>query len=101
MIPIVVLHTNGFHVVNVQFCGCDRTLSASFRRHQLFRIGWFPSTHERSHSAFTIEMLEFFHEATLQGKISAHDYYQTLYNMSDNAGLLEMPVSFVVFHLLQ
>ncbi|KAF8142331.1 hypothetical protein K438DRAFT_1472477, partial [Mycena galopus ATCC 62051] len=39
----VVLHTNGIHTVNVDFCGCD-----SLRRPdpyiQLLRAGWYPAT---------------------------------------------------------
>lgn len=89
---LVVVDTTGLHVVNAQFCACKYSVEDTNRRHQLFIAGWFPATHDRPESAFTITMLDLFHEMTLQGKISAHDYYQSLVNMTDNAGLDEQPV---------
>lgn len=89
---LILLHVNGFHVVNVQYCNCKYSPLDSLKRCQLFRAGWYPATHERPESAFTLAMLDSFHEMTLQGKISAHDYYQSLVNISDNAGLDQIPV---------
>lgn len=90
---LVVVHSTGFHIVDAQFCGCDYSSEGHLRRHQLFRAGWFPASHNRPETAFTMTMLESFHEMTLQGKISAHDYYQSIVNLTDNAGLTQIPVS--------
>lgn len=89
---LVVVDTTGIHIVNAQFCACKYSVEDTHRRHQLFNAGWFPATHDRPKSAFTIAMLDLFHEMTLQGKISAHDFYQSLANLTDNAGLGELPV---------
>ena len=37
----VVLHVNGIHVLDVNFCGCG---GASTAYEQLLEVGWWPST---------------------------------------------------------
>ncbi|KAI0085202.1 hypothetical protein BDY19DRAFT_896968, partial [Irpex rosettiformis] len=83
----VVCHTNGFHEVNVGFCGCvTRQEGVVPDWVQLLRHGWYPASRERVVTAFTIHVLEVFHELNLQSKISLHDYHKTLNRITDNSG---------------
>ncbi|KAJ7822848.1 hypothetical protein B0H13DRAFT_2241584 [Mycena leptocephala] len=71
----VVLHTNGIHQVNVDFCGCANSLNAGAQEIQLLRFGWFPATHERPRTAATFAVLDQFHQETLQAKTTMYDFY--------------------------
>ncbi|KII84055.1 hypothetical protein PLICRDRAFT_671736 [Plicaturopsis crispa FD-325 SS-3] len=87
----VVVHTNGIHRVAVDYCQCVDGVDAGSYRQQLLRFGWYPATHDTPATACTFRMLEHFHLATLQGKISAYDYYGALEKLTDNTGLSPSP----------
>jgi hypothetical protein len=93
----VVLHTNGIHLVNIDFCGCSPTVS---NRHQLLRISWWPATPLEPQTCATFTLLNQFHLLSLQGKTSAFDFYRSLEYISENYGLEKLPVSdtFALFH---
>ncbi|KAF7346690.1 CxC2 domain-containing protein [Mycena sanguinolenta] len=82
----VVLHHNGIHTVNVDFCGCD---SAHRAEHyiQLLRAGWYPASDERPQTAATFQLLDEFHLHTLQAKTTAYDFYSVLERLTDNTGV--------------
>ncbi|KAH8110267.1 hypothetical protein DFH11DRAFT_1547578 [Phellopilus nigrolimitatus] len=84
---LVVYHVNGFHLVDIVYCGCDMAQGNLHKRNQLLRARWYPATTKDPGTAFTFAMLDQFHELTLQGKLSAHDYYQGLAHMSDGSGI--------------
>ncbi|TFY79269.1 hypothetical protein EWM64_g4743 [Hericium alpestre] len=84
----VVLHTNGIHLVNVDFCRCpDSTPS----RTQLLRASWWPATPRAPQTCATMACLRQFHSLNLQGKMSAYDYYKSLELLTNGAGLLKLP----------
>ncbi|KAA1479955.1 hypothetical protein DENSPDRAFT_789726 [Dentipellis sp. KUC8613] len=83
----VVIHVNGIHLVNVNFCGCKR-----LDRHiQLLRFSWWPATPLQPQSAATFDVLKHFHLVTLQGKLNATDFYRALELHTDNTGLESVP----------
>ncbi|KAH8106476.1 hypothetical protein DFH11DRAFT_1691850 [Phellopilus nigrolimitatus] len=88
---MVVIHVNGFHVVSIRFCGCKTNSGDWQRRKQTLRARWFPASQDNPSSVFTFETLDLFHELTLQGKVSAHDFYVGLMNRSDNTGVRGYP----------
>ncbi|KAH8113739.1 hypothetical protein DFH11DRAFT_1509928, partial [Phellopilus nigrolimitatus] len=88
---LVVYHTNGFHLVDIIYCGCNEQLGGWPKRTQLMRVRWYPATYNNPGTVFTYAMLDQFQELSLQGKISAHDYYQGLAHMSDNTGVKNLP----------
>jgi hypothetical protein len=88
----VVVDGSGVHIVDISFCGCHHEDGASRSRVQLLRFGWFPATVTRPHTAFTFDLLDTFHLLTLQGKISAYDFYYSIANKTDNTGLLDVKV---------
>jgi hypothetical protein len=90
----VVIHVNGIHLVNVDFCGC--TL-APVQRRQLLRGGWWPATALDPQTCTTFAALNLFHLLSLQGKLSAYDFYRSLEYATDNFGLQRLPVSLVWF----
>ena len=73
---MTVMHVNGLHSVNVQFCGCGADATGNSRYVQLLRIRWYPATQIQPATAFTMDVLDLFHKLTVQGKLSAHDFYQ-------------------------
>ncbi|KAK6968964.1 CxC2 domain-containing protein [Favolaschia claudopus] len=82
----VVVHDNGIHSINIDFCGCDSETRAE-PYIQLLRAGWYPATDERPQTAVTFLALDKFHLLTLQAKITAYDYYTVLERLTDNTGL--------------
>ncbi len=92
----VVVDVNGPHNVLVQVCRCgDISYDAREARNQFLRMGWFPATPHRPATVFTFHVLDHFHELSVQGKISAHDFYYGLIHQVDNAGVLGIHVSAV------
>lgn len=86
----IVVHVNGIHQVSLDFCGCY-----THAEHwcQLLRFGWYPATPINPQTCATIHVLRDFHVKNLQGKISAHDFYQSLVRMTDGYGIEPIPVS--------
>jgi hypothetical protein len=80
----VVIHTNGIHRVNVDFCNCEHRIS---HRQQLLRSEWFPATVHHPQTCCTVRVLELFHIITLAGKLNGHDFYNSLERLTDNTGL--------------
>jgi len=95
-VDFTVIDTSGVHNVTVSFCEC---LGAVHRRFQLLRASWMPASLDRPKSAFTFDVLDTFHLLTLQGKISAYDYYYSLAHKSDNTGLQNLKVR-VLFYFI-
>jgi hypothetical protein len=91
-----VIDTSGVHNVTLVFCGCVGA-AAEHPRVQLLRVNWFPASVDRPESAFTFDVLDSFHLVTLQGKISAYDFYYSLAHKSDNVGLLKLRVGSYIF----
>ncbi|KAF7797641.1 hypothetical protein EIP86_008841 [Pleurotus ostreatoroseus] len=83
----LVIHTNGFHPINVLYCQCDRVHIAGTRVQQLLRSELFPATMQDPHTCCTFRVLETFHILTLQSKINQYDYYKSLEKLTDNTGL--------------
>ena len=85
----IVIDVNGLHHVNVDFCGCRAYASgASGEWHQqLLRAEWYPATVKEPQTVCTFRVLEHFHRMTLQGKLSAYDYYTSLEKLMDATGI--------------
>ncbi|KAF9014455.1 hypothetical protein BDZ89DRAFT_1142297 [Hymenopellis radicata] len=82
--PLVVMHVNGLHEVSVRYCNC---LKATPRRVQLLRFGWYPATVQRPATCATLQVLDFFHGLTLNGKLSAYNFYKTMVYLTDALGI--------------
>lgn len=80
----VVIHTNGIHRVNVDFCGCHQQVSHC---QQLLRCEWYPATLYHPQSACTKRVLEFFLTLTWSSKVSGYEFYTSLERLTDNTHL--------------
>ncbi|KAJ7615463.1 hypothetical protein FB45DRAFT_1035452 [Roridomyces roridus] len=81
----VVLHTNGFHQVAVDFCACTRR-GCQPHWEQLLLQGWYPSMPDMPQSAATISCLKLFHALSLQGKTTTYHYFHALAKVTENLG---------------
>lgn len=86
----VVLHVNGIHFVNVDFCGCSPAVE---HRQQLLRSAWWPATPLEPQTCSTFAVLNLFHLLSLQGKLSVFDFYRSLEHATVNFSLKKPPVS--------
>ncbi|KAJ7185939.1 hypothetical protein C8R46DRAFT_1208043 [Mycena filopes] len=73
----VVLDLGYIHVVDVDFCGCERRHS-THRRTELLRNRWYPATHDVPRTAATFRCLNFFVIQTHQAKTTMYDFYAAL-----------------------
>lgn len=85
-----VVHTNGIHNINVNFCYCS---SATNEPLQLTSAGLFPATVDKPETIFTFSMLKEFHAHTLASKKSAYNHFMALKNLTNNAFPDHTPVS--------
>ena len=86
-----VIDSTGIHVVAVDFCDC-RTNGIISHHVQLLRAGWFPATFTHPQTVFTFHCLDFYHELTLQSKVNAYDFWQTVLRITDSLELNKTPV---------
>ncbi|KAJ7635975.1 hypothetical protein DFH06DRAFT_1139060 [Mycena polygramma] len=84
----VVIHDNGIHEVNVEFCGCS---DAPSEVQQLINVGWFPATPERPETAASFSVLRRFHTLNLSARVPAYDFYNALVLLRMEAGLKKPP----------
>lgn len=91
-VNFLVIHTNGIHRMHVVFCDCIRATLLPYDR-QLLQVAWWPASLIRPKTCATISALKHFHLQTLQGKLSAFDYYRALELETNNTGLSYLPVS--------
>jgi hypothetical protein len=87
------LSTTGVHRVTVDFCDCRDDIC--HQRTQLLRARWFPATVNRPKTVFTFDVLETFHELSLQGKTTAYDFYYSIIRRTDNLQLGKATVGFI------
>ena len=90
---LTVLHTNGFHKINVVFCGCSPDKSALLCRNQLLRSRLFPASPDTPKTVFTFDVLDLFCHLSTQGKLTTYDYYLSLLHLTDNTGVKGWHVS--------
>ncbi|KAJ7839295.1 hypothetical protein B0H13DRAFT_2239609 [Mycena leptocephala] len=76
----VVLHENGIHEVNIDFCGCENNVDHYI---QLLRMGWFPATPEKPKMCATFILLDRFLIETSQAKTTIQTFqpYQSFIRM--------------------
>lgn len=89
-----VLHTNGIHLVAVDYCNCERRIS---RRTQILRASWYPATVHYPATCATLQLLRHFHGLSLCSKVSAHEYYLNMERMTDNARVVLPKVSLIPY----
>ncbi|KAF8238245.1 hypothetical protein L208DRAFT_1243108 [Tricholoma matsutake] len=84
-----VIHTNGIHPINIDFCGCNIAYS-SFQ--QLIDFAWFLATPLEPQTCAMNVVLCQFHALNLQGNLSGYDFYRSLIYLTDGMGLQHPPI---------
>lgn len=80
----------------VQYCGCGGFTDSISKYTQLLRVRWFPATIERPSTVFSFNMLDFFHKLQNQNKCNLYDFYHTIIQRADAAGLDSEIVCFLI-----
>ncbi|KZT12101.1 uncharacterized protein LAESUDRAFT_640833, partial [Laetiporus sulphureus 93-53] len=93
---ICICDINGVHLVNVHFCQCGTLKNGIiYKWQQLLHTHFFSASTTWPQTAFTFDILDFFHELTLQGKMNLYDFYQTLQDVTDNSGSCNLLVRLI------
>ena len=71
----MVFDITDIHAVNIDYCESPNDDRVD-RKSQLLRHSWFPATFTRPNTIFTFDLLDTFHENTLQGKGNIYDFYE-------------------------
>ena len=90
---LTIIDANGWHKVQVRFCGCDASAPWHERYRQLLRMRWYPASFNRPRTAFSFDLLDTYHKITLQGKLNLYDFYLSIMQKSDNQGRSKTVVS--------
>jgi len=99
--PLHVVHVNGVHTMEVQYCSCLRGSQKQIAEEkwaQLLGHQIFPATEARPQTGFTFHVLKHFHQINLSSKTSAWDYSQSLIFLTDPIDpedTKSVPVSFL------
>jgi hypothetical protein len=91
----VVLHDNGIHTLDVDFCSCP---GAPKEVQQLLSVGWYPATQEEPATAALLSLLHRFHLLNLQAKVAAYDFYNILALLRNGSGLHKPLVNIHLFN---
>jgi hypothetical protein len=86
---MVIVHTNGFHMMLVHFCYCRNALSEPI---QLCDEQLFPATLLQPRTAFTFSVLDNCHIHTLSSKKPMGDFHDALVKMTSPAFPQDIPV---------
>ncbi|KAF9030917.1 hypothetical protein BJ165DRAFT_1358546, partial [Panaeolus papilionaceus] len=81
---MVVLHTNGFHNVSFNFCGCGK---GEPQHIQLLRRRFYPASQLIIKTCAMFELLTLLHKLALTTKAATYDFYRALEKLTDNTGL--------------
>lgn len=88
---MAVVHINGIHAVNIDYCGCTST--AVSKRQQLMRSRLYPATVRKPKTCISFSALETLQIQNVQSKCGVYDLYTSLERLSDNTGLVRVRVS--------
>ncbi|TFK46713.1 hypothetical protein OE88DRAFT_1739320 [Heliocybe sulcata] len=93
-----VLHTNGIHLVQVDFCGCG--LSPPPHYIQLLCMRLWPPTPLEPQTCATFNLLHQFQTLHFHAKFSVLHFYQSLHWLTDGTGLRDLPDGLKSLHLM-
>ncbi|KIO04339.1 hypothetical protein M404DRAFT_111891, partial [Pisolithus tinctorius Marx 270] len=79
---LIVVHTNGIHYCNVQYCRCPGVDNSHI---QLMQAGMFPATTKATRTAFTFQVLDDFIWDNVECGTSAMNFYSKLHHITSNA----------------
>ena len=90
--PFTVLHSNGIHLVDIWFCGCNLAVHHGDHVQQLLRHCIFPSTTTDPQTGSTFTLLELSHILSFQSKLSLYDLYISIETLTDATHVTDIKV---------
>ncbi|KAF7972629.1 hypothetical protein HWV62_17380 [Athelia sp. TMB] len=87
---MTVIDSHGVHSVDVSFCACERSLTAS-KRLQMIRAGWYPASMTDPQTCATLAVLEEYHLLHLKGALNVHDFISAVSSRSDASNVTTPP----------
>ncbi|KAG1838555.1 hypothetical protein F4604DRAFT_1572198 [Suillus subluteus] len=82
--PLIIIHSTGVFIHNVQWCHCPG--SSVHQQHlHLLKARLFPASTSRPRTAFTFDVLDHFLIDALECKTSAMSFFQKLRRLTNNA----------------
>lgn len=86
---MTIIDSHGIHTVAVNFCACERSLTA-MKHVQLLRAGWYPASMADPQTCATLAALEEFHLLNVKGALNVHDFIGAV-SRRTNAAKITMP----------
>ncbi|KAJ7601897.1 hypothetical protein DFH06DRAFT_1351890 [Mycena polygramma] len=93
---MVVIHVNGIHTVEFDFCACDKSRQTN-NLGQLLGNAWYPATTIDPGTCATFECLEAFRLLNVVGNLTVSDYVGTLERLTDPLHLSTVPDRYKAF----
>ncbi|KAJ7062443.1 hypothetical protein B0H15DRAFT_794789, partial [Mycena belliarum] len=93
---MVVVHTNGIHIVDFHYCGCDLSDRANHLA-QLMGTAWYPATTIEPATCATFEALELFRLLNVVGNLNVHDFVGSLERRTDATKIRPVPDRYKAF----
>ena len=90
---LMIFDLCGVHRLVIWYYNCADRVP---KRTQLMHARLFPATIERPSTAFSFNMLDFFHKLQNQNKCNLYNFYHTITQRADAASLDSEIVSFLV-----
>ena len=87
---LVLIDISGVHQLTVSWCCCPNAPDQAF---QLFRHRLFPASTSRPSTAFTFDVLEYFHIDAVECKTSASNFSSKLRRLTNFSSPQSVPVS--------
>ena len=84
---LMVFNLSGVHHLVVRYCGCSNMGESIPKDTQILRARWFPATTDRPSTAFTFNLLGYFHNLQNRNKCNPYNFYHTIIQQTDAAGL--------------
>jgi hypothetical protein len=86
---LILVDRTGVHRHHVRWCHCESSVGQEW---QLFNMGLFPSTFKKPQTAFTFDVLDYFHIDSMECKTSANNFFTKLRRLTSNAFPDTVPV---------
>ncbi|KAJ7048988.1 hypothetical protein C8F01DRAFT_1266129 [Mycena amicta] len=93
---LVVIDTSGVFTLDIQLCGCSKSLRQDHIA-QLMANEWYPATVSEMGTCATFRALDLFRLLNVVGNISAHDFVGTLERLTDPTLLGKTPDRYRAF----
>lgn len=91
---LVLVSTNGVHKHSVRWCACRHCPEPSM---QLFNMGLYPASMSHPATAFTFQMLDYFHTDAMECRTSASNYFNKLRRLTNESFPDTVPVSAAIY----